>query len=68
MAVCSPSVHPRNFHAMSITLKLANQVRRLSRQGMTVEQIAVRLGLPQRAITDALSSSAANKRKRGKKK
>ena len=53
---------------MSVTLKLANQVRRLSREGLTVEQIAVRLGLPQQAITDALSPSAANKRKRGKKK
>ena len=40
---------------MTVTLQLANQVRRLGREDMTVEQIAVRLGRPEQAIMDALS-------------
>lgn len=39
---------------MTVTLQLANQVRRLGSQDMTIEQIAVRLGLPEQAIMDAL--------------
>ena len=35
---------------MTVTLQLANQVRRLGCEGMTVEQIAFRLGLPEQAI------------------
>ena len=40
---------------MLVTLQLANQVRRLGRQKMTVEQIAARLSLPEGATMDALS-------------
>ena len=40
---------------MTVTLRLANQVRRLGRQDMTVEQIAVRLDLSEQAILDALT-------------
>ena len=40
---------------MTVTLQLANQVRRLGRREMTVEQIAVRLSLPEGAIMDVLT-------------
>lgn len=40
---------------MTVALQLANQVRRLGRENLTVEQIALRLCLPEQAITDALS-------------
>jgi hypothetical protein len=39
---------------MTVTLQLANQVRRLGRQDMTAGEIAVRLGLPESAIVDTL--------------
>ena len=40
---------------MTVTLQLANQVRRLGREDMTVEQIAERLALPAAAIVETLS-------------
>ena len=40
---------------MTVTLQLANQVRRLGRENLTVEQIAVRLSLPDGAIMEVLS-------------
>ena len=40
---------------MTVTLQLANQVRRLGREDMTVEQIAGRLALPEAAILETLS-------------
>jgi hypothetical protein len=39
---------------MTVTLQLANQVRRLGRENLTVAQIASRLALPEMAIMDAL--------------
>jgi len=39
---------------MTVTLQLANQVRRLGRENMTVEQITVPLDLPEWALMDAL--------------
>jgi len=39
---------------MTVTLQLANQVRRLGRESLTVDQIAVRLGLPDTAILETL--------------
>ncbi len=40
---------------MTVTLQLANQVRRLGRENLTVAEIASRLALPEMAILDALS-------------
>jgi hypothetical protein len=40
---------------MTVTLQLANQVRRLGRDNLTVQQIAVRLALPEAAILETLS-------------
>jgi hypothetical protein len=40
---------------MLVTLQLANQVRRLGRDGLTITQIAVRLALPEAAILETLS-------------
>jgi len=40
---------------MTVTLQLANQVRRLGRENLTVEQTAVRLGLPEAAIMETLT-------------
>ena len=45
---------PIRADRMTVTLQLANQVRRLGREHMTVEQIANRLGVPEQAITHAL--------------
>jgi hypothetical protein len=39
---------------MTVTLQLANQVRRLGRDHLTVEKIAARLGLPEAEILEAL--------------
>jgi len=40
---------------MPVTLRLANQVRRLGADNLTVAQIASRLALPETAIVEALS-------------
>ena len=40
---------------MTVALQLANAVRRLGRESLTVEQIAARLALPEAAILETLS-------------
>jgi hypothetical protein len=40
---------------MPVTIQLANQVRRLGRDDLTVEQIAACLALPEAAILETLS-------------
>jgi hypothetical protein len=40
---------------MTVTLQLANQVRLLGRENLTVEQIAARLALPEVAILETLT-------------
>ena len=40
---------------MPVTLQLANQVRRLGADNLTISQIAARLALPEAAIVETLS-------------
>ena len=40
---------------MTVTLQLADQVRLLGRENLTVEQIAARLALPEAAILETLT-------------
>jgi hypothetical protein len=46
---------PDRGRVTTVTLQLANQVRRLGRDNLTVQQIAKRLALPEAAILETLS-------------